>query len=231
MLEILITGFLVLYSAHLTMACICTRQISPITSRIKPHRNPSPIKYKSKENSQGPVETSTSAHEIDHLNSLLEAVTGEDFSSNISQITNDNLELPQNENDQVVEVRTQRNRRLSPVLGIVAPVISEFMGSLIRPLISSISNHPGNSRYKQELLSKFTHHVLANTPLANSNLEKAVESQLNQNQFNVALQTIRSQEAPLISDNYLPENFPDNLPIRQQTNKKHFIGSLIKART
>ena len=209
-LIILITGFLIFYSAHVTMVCIHTRPISPRTTRIKPPRNPSPIKYKPTEPSQGPVETSTEAHEIEHLNSLLEAVTGEDFSSNISQITNDNLEPG---TDQVVEVRMQRNRRLSPVLGIVAPVISEFMGSLIRPLISSISNHPGNSRYKQKLLSRFTHRVLANTPLANSNLERAVDSQLNQNQFNVALQTIRSQEAPLSSDNYLPENFPDHLPL------------------
>ena len=108
------------------------------------------------------------------MTSLLEVVTGEDFNPNISQITNDHLELPQNENDQVVEVRTQRNRRLSPVLGLIAPTIMEFMGSLIRPLIRSISNRPGNSRYKQELLRKFIHRALANTPLANSNLEKAI---------------------------------------------------------
>ena len=120
-------------------------------------------------------------------------------------MSNSNLELPQNETDQVIEVRTQRNRRLSPLLGIVAPVISEFMGSLIRPLISLISNRPGNSRYKKELLIKLTYHVLANTPLANSNLEKAIENQLNQNKFNIAQQTLRSKEAPLSYDNYLPK--------------------------
>ena len=208
----LIVGVLVFYSASMAGACHCSKpvgMIGPRTMRIKPRR-PSftnPIKNKPSEDSQ--LETSTEANEIDNLNSLLEAVTGESFSSTVS---NSSLELPLNETDQVVEVRTQRAKRLSPILGMVAPAISEFMGSLIRPLISSISNRAGNSRYKNELLTKLTHHVLANTPLANSNLEKAVENQLNQNKFTVAMQTLRSKEGPLSHDNYLPESWLDHMP-------------------
>merc|ERR1712059_168922 len=86
------------------------------------------------------------------------------------------------------------------------------MGSMIRPLISSISNRAGASDYKNNILTKLTHRVLENTPLANSNLENALVNQINQNKYTVATQTLKSKETPLSHTHYLPENWKENTP-------------------
>ena len=160
----LIISVLVFYSANMVGACHCSR---PVERRFKPAK-PSftnPIKIKPSKDSQ--PKTTTEATGIDSLNNLLEAVSGESFNSTVS---NSSLELPQ-----VGGGRFQRPKRQLGILGMAIPAITEFMGSLIRPLISSISNRAGTSRYKNNLLTKLTHRVLANTPLADSNLETKSE--------------------------------------------------------
>ena len=58
----------------------------------------------------------------------------------------------------------ERPKRQLGILGMAIPTITEFMGSLIRPLINSVSKRAGASDYKNNLLTKLTHRVLENTP-------------------------------------------------------------------
>ena len=58
----------------------------------------------------------------------------------------------------------ERLKRQLGILGMAIPALSEFMGTLIRPLIKSVSKRAGASDYKNNLLTKLTHRVLENTP-------------------------------------------------------------------
>merc|ERR1712059_29612 len=92
------------------------------------------------------------------------------------------------------------------------PTITELIGSLIRPLISSVSQRAGGSDYKNNLLTKLTHRVLQNTPLTNSNFEDALVNQLNQNKYTVAKHTLKSKETPLSQAHYIPETWNQDTP-------------------
>ena len=92
----------------------------------------------------------------------------------------------------------ERLKRQLGILGMAIPAITEFMGSLIRPLISSVSKRAGASDYTNNLLTKLTQRVLENTPLTNSDFENDLVNQINQNKYTVAAHTLKSKETPLI---------------------------------
>ena len=112
-------------------------------------------------------------------------------------------------------VNSMDNERPKRQLGAIAmaiPAITEFMGSILRPLISSVSQRAGNNDYKNNLLTKLTHRVLQNTPLTNSNIEEALINQLNQNKYTVAKHTLKSKETPLSQAHYIPETWDQETP-------------------
>ena len=77
----------------------------------------------------------------------------------------------------------ERPKRQLGAIAVAVPAITKFMGSLLGPLISSVSQRAGNSDYKNNLLTKLTRRVLQNTPLTNSNFEDALVNQINQNKY------------------------------------------------
>ena len=101
--------------------------------------------------------------------------------------------------------RVDREKRLAPIVGALIPTITSFAGKLLRPLISDIAHRPGVSKYKDNLLQHFLPHALKGTPLADTQLEHALESALRQWKYSVALSTLKSQEKDLDTSNYLPE--------------------------
>ena len=84
------------------------------------------------------------------------------------------------------------------------------MGKLLRPLISEIAHRPGISKYKDNLLQKFVPHTLTGTPLAGSQLQKALENELKQQRYSVALNTLKGQERDLDTSSYLPKSEADS---------------------
>ena len=112
---------------------------------------------------------------------------------------------------------TKQGDRDRCFVGALAPNMSKFMGAMIHPLIRGIAFRPGNSKYKSNLLRKFTHRALSNTNLADTELEGAISDQLEQHKYGIALQTLKSQEVPFDTQTYFPKSFPETLPFVTQT--------------
>ena len=112
----------------------------------------------------------------------------------------------------VNSMENERPKRQLGVLAMAIPAITEFMGSLIRPLISSVSQRAGTSDHKNNLLTKLTKRVLEHTPLTKSNFEDAVVNQINQNKYTMATHTLKSKETPLSQTHYLPETWEEDTP-------------------
>ena len=76
-------------------------------------------------------------------------------------------------------------------------------------MVRSLAYRSGTSKYKSNLLCKFTHRALSNTNLADSEVENAVSQQLDQHKYGMALRMLESQETPLSNENYVPNTFKE----------------------
>ena len=117
-----------------------------------------------------------------------------------------NMAQPTNSTD------SERQGRQLGAIAMALPAITQFMGSILRPLISSVSQRAGDNEYKNNLLTKLTHRVLQNTPLTNSNVEEALINQIKQNKYTVAKHTLKSKETPLSQANYIPDMWDQETP-------------------
>ena len=106
---------------------------------------------------------------------------------------------------QANQANQTRTPRLATIIGALAPTITSFMGKLLRPLISDIAHRPGVSKYKDNLLQRFLPRALKGTQLADTQMERALESSLIQRKYSVALNTLKSQEKDLDTSSYLPQ--------------------------
>ena len=120
-----------------------------------------------------------------------------------------NVDMYQTETD--LEVAKTRNPRLAPAALIplvtqLAPGISSFMSKLLHPLITSIAHRPDSSPYKAQLLQKFTSRALTGTKIENTGVERAIEHSIQQKQYEIALNALKSHEIPLNLHKYYPED-------------------------
>ena len=144
---------------------------------------------------------------------------------------------PQGQNtslDEFMEIVLPQNRSqraLAPLVTSLlplAPHITSFMGKLLRPLIGDISNRPGVSSHKDALLQRFLTRALQGTSLANTQMEKALTSALQQRKYEVALSTLKSQEKPLDTASYLPKDVSQSTSSQMQTSTKEIFAQFTK---
>ena len=128
--------------------------------------------------------------------------------------------LPLVESNQTESDLKVRNTRLAPgILAIgtqLAPHISGFMSSLIRPLISSIAHRPNADGYKTELLQKFIRRAVAGTRLKDTGIERALEHSIKQKEYEVTLNALKSHEVKL--DPYKYYNTPQTMRAKVDKN-------------
>ena len=131
---------------------------------------------------------------------------------------------------QSTQIRPER--ALAPLVGslvpVIAPHITSFMGKLLRPLIGDIANRPGVSTHKDALLQRFLPRALQGTSLANTQLEKALQSALQQQKYSVVLSTLKSQEQPLDTASYLPQDVPLSTLSEMQTSTRQIFGQFTR---
>ena len=88
-------------------------------------------------------------------------------------------------------------------MGAMIPYISQFAGSLIKPLISELTHGPQqNSQYNQGLIKGFIPKVIAHTPMAVPHFQRNMESAVNQHQYQQAIQYIDGVQKKLGPNNY-----------------------------
>ena len=106
---------------------------------------------------------------------------------------------------------------LGPAMIAAIPQISEFMGSLIRPIISSVANRAGQSSHRDTILQTFVRRVFAGTELGQTQLQGALTHQLKQREYQIALNTLKAREQGLNQSYFLPNPSTDKSPSARDT--------------
>ena len=114
-------------------------------------------------------------------------------------------------------------RQLAVLATALIPTITKFMGSLIEPLFSSISNRPGNSVHNQNLLQTFIPRALHGTELGGTDIQKHIQSAVKLNKYNVALTALRNRERPLDKSHFLPFKLSSYGDLSIMETKKLFL--------
>ena len=114
-------------------------------------------------------------------------------------------------------------RQLAALATVIIPTITKFMGSLIAPLFSSISNRPGNSIHNQKLLQRFIPRALHGTQLGGTEVQTHIQSAVKLNKFNVALTALRNRERPLDKSHFLPFKLSSYGDLSIMETKKLFL--------
>ena len=117
----------------------------------------------------------------------------------------------------------RNKRQLAALASVVIPTITKFMGSLIAPLFSSISNRPGNSVHNQKLLQRFIPRALHGTQLGGTEVQTHIQSAVKSNKFNIALTALRNRERPLDKSNFTPLRISSYGNLSIMETKKIFL--------
>ena len=133
-------------------------------------------------------------------------------------------------------VAKRHQRQLGLISGLVSgiPFISKFLGSIMKPLISTIVGSPAHTAeaiaHKNAILQNFIPMAVSHTGLAGSNHLKVITNAFEQKRHSVGLEALRNQEVVLGDHIYLPKDQNDRT-IHKNFCFSHFtkvIDNLIK---
>ena len=100
----------------------------------------------------------------------------------------------------------------TPLALPLVPKDSRFMGRLLKPVIASIANRLATS-HNHKLLLRFIGKAFESTGLQNTQPSKAITNDIENMQYNVALNTVKATEQELPINRFLPKNFEPSCPL------------------